>query len=315
MTEKKGTKGAGSVFKDSFKINRRLGMVIVWEICLIVAVVIGVFFWAKAMNTLTPLIDDVVGPLTLTGTTTFEQQFLMSNAVPAAMKLKKMSIIYSSLALIYLLLVFSFFKAKTYFTIRKKSLTKMLYLKFIGLFALWNAVLLAASFGLQVLIHKTLYFKVTYSVGARIGIVVIGMLFLQIIIYLTVILFSLFAKKGEFVESFIHLYRLAILKIHHFIKPILAVFLMFAVLNVLLLISRIAGPATPVVATLFVIIFGSWVKIYYAGIIDRIEGHTVKAHAVKVHTSHKTQTPKKVLKKVKTVKKTSSHSHSKISKK
>ncbi len=282
------SEGTKKQFRESLKIGRRLGLVLLWEVLLIIGIIAGAMIFMKAMTALTPMMTKMTEPFTTQNA--FKQQLLMGGAEETASKLMKLTITYTVLGLLYLFGITVFFKAKTYLTIWDKKLTGNFYLRYAGMLLIWMLGAGVLTYLVQFAVYNTIYDKVIYSAKAKAGVVIIGIVFLQLMIYLTITLFSIFTEERRIWRGLVTWYKTAIVKIGKFLIPMGVVFLMFIVLNVLLLVTRLLyfDVLVLLISTAWVTIYTAWTKIYYTIVIDNLIGKTPKTVGGKIK-KHKRQ--------------------------
>ncbi|HII71800.1 TPA: hypothetical protein HA265_03530 [Candidatus Woesearchaeota archaeon] len=263
-------KKAPSIFRNSIS-PRRIGAVLLWEILFLAATVVGFLVWARAMSAIAPMAEQALGPMQM-AQTEFQQVVLMSQAEPTIMKMRQLSYTYTGIGLLYLILIWAFFKAKAYLSVRKQKMGLMMYLKFLGAQLSWLVVLFLAAFGLQKFIYKTLYFKTEYSAAAGYTIMLLAATYLLTMTYLTVTLFSTLARERDYGKALKMYWEIPLKKVGKMLRPIGLMVLIFLAMNLLMFMAKALAFQTLIISvqTILLLLFISWVKVYYSDAMDRL---------------------------------------------
>ncbi len=295
-------------FKEEWKamqgqrFDRRFWNVLLWEILFVALMILGFVVWAKAMGSLEPLIQQASAPFMTEGPD-LAKIAMMGPAQQAAEELKVKTLWYSLLGLLFLFAVWPLTKSLTYLSARKKKWEWRFSLKFLGMQLIHFAVFGIIILFLQYLSYKFFFPYLATSTLHQVLLVVLGVVVAQFLVFWTMMLFSMFAKKEKIWKSIKEWARLCFRKIGHFIAAILMVFVLFIVLNVLMAILRMIPNAgiSVFLTTGMMLVFTAWVKIYYNDVMDRkyvlLESQKERLKTVKKKLIKKSSKKKKAVKK------------------
>ncbi|MBW2997112.1 hypothetical protein KY349_02090 [Candidatus Woesearchaeota archaeon] len=251
-------------FKQSFKVDRRFWFILLWEVLLIIAVVLGFMLFSLLMSRLEPLL---MSAMSAASSFTLEQaMFAPTDAQLQSLQTKM--IWYTVTLFIYLLLIWPLFKSLTYLTLLKKRLTAKFYGKFLAASILWTVFIGIILYIIQLIFYKTLFNALPYSAAAR-ATVLIGLIVLFVLtVYFTLMFFIMFTRVERLWLGIKQFLNLPVKKIRHFLVPMLYALLVFLALNILMKVFQTVPALGTLLSTVVVIAYIAWLKIYYNDCIE-----------------------------------------------
>jgi hypothetical protein len=264
-----GFKDGFSHFKASLKPDKRFGKILLWEILLVAVVALGILVWASQMNKLEPLIEQATAPL-MGAKTMFETAIMSQGAESAAQELKSKTIWYTSLLVIYIILVWPFFKSLTYLALFRKKLDKRFYFRFMLAWVCWTALLFGVYYVLQLIFYNTIFNTLDTSALSRVTLLLGIIIAFILSCYFTITFFISFTKEKTVKEALKLFLGLPVKKIGRFILPMVFVLLVFLVLNIITrIVNFLPQQVSTVISAFIMISFIVWMKVYYSSCMER----------------------------------------------
>jgi hypothetical protein len=262
-------------FRQTLKPDKKFGMIYLWEALLILVILASIFIYAWQMNKLSPLIDKATAPL-MSGNI-LQNAIIGPDAESAMQELKNKTIIFTAILAVFIILAWPFFKALSYDELCHKKLTGKQYLKFIIAELCWTALLVIIIYLLQLLMYKTLYESLPYSLLSRIVLfmaIIVAFIFIS---YLTITFFINMTRHDKVKEGLKAYYNTNIKGIRHFLKPLLYTFLVFIAVNIIIrIIELLPQIVSLVLISILALGYIVWLKIYYNICIEQKPVHEAK---------------------------------------
>ncbi len=286
-------------FRKAFRFNRRFGMVLLFEVLLVVALFVGVSVWANRMGALEPLLEKAAMPFS--GSVSIENSLLLHNPEEAVGQLKSRLISYSIAIMLYILILWTLFKALTYTTLMGKKLTRKFYARFLLANIIWTSFMAVLFFIIQVVFYRTLFYQMEYSIVARVTFLMGSIIVFVLFCYFTIMFFLIFTRASTFRQTVINYWKVPLRKISSFGVPMLYALLLFIVLNILMRFLAFLPKSVVLLFNTFIVLaYIVLLKVYYSDCIDRFGklSADVDKHVVR----HAKLSEKKTIKKHITIK-------------